>query len=289
MSSPLTTEEAESFQNRLVEEASPELTTSTIPIFRLENDLPVPLGSGVLLQIANKHFIVSAAHVLDFMAFRNTLCFIPSRAERGNPIPLSNVGILVSPIPPNRTRDDPRMRDDDKFDVGVCELTPEILAQMTSDYRFMHLFDVDVTVPPSIGLYMVMGYPFELRKISNEGRSVSATNLRFVTALCEPDSAEPQWSLRLQYPSKRDSFVAPYPGGMSGCGIWRFAEQSRPSKLWKKEDVKLVGIQHSYNSQGRFVRGTSFSAVLSLIGMQWPDLQPAIRLTHDSISFKSSG
>jgi hypothetical protein len=223
--------------------------------------------------------------VLDYTAFRNTPFYIPLRAELGGSILLTDVGILVSPIPPNRTRDDPRMRENDQCDVGVCELTTEIVSQMASNFRFMHLFEIDTTTPAIQGLYMVMGYPYEIRKASNEGRSVSATNLRFLTSLCDPDPSEPIWSIKLKYAERDGAFTAPHPGGMSGCGIWRFTKDKQSSKEWKKEDAKLVAIQHTYNAGRKFVRGTSFAAVLSLIGMQWPELQEPIHISHPSIRF----
>ena len=68
------------------------------------------------------------------------------------------------------------------------------------------------------------------------------------------------------------------PRGVSGCGMWRIARMTKPDK-WVREDVKLVGIEHTFRQRddSRYLQGTRMRVVLEMIYRT----QPAIRKVMD--------
>jgi hypothetical protein len=55
------------FQSKAFDLYAPDVTRTSVAMVRYENDNPVPTGTGVLLHIGERHFLLSAAHVLDLM------------------------------------------------------------------------------------------------------------------------------------------------------------------------------------------------------------------------------
>jgi hypothetical protein len=63
-----TLEEIHAFRRRVMEQCSLEIARCTIPLYGLQDARPVLNGSGVLLEIGEHYFLLSAAHVLDVAA-----------------------------------------------------------------------------------------------------------------------------------------------------------------------------------------------------------------------------
>ena len=68
-------EEIHAFRHRVMEKCSLEIARCTIPLYGFQNNRLILNGSGVLLQIADYYFLLSAAHVLDVAAIHK-ICTI---------------------------------------------------------------------------------------------------------------------------------------------------------------------------------------------------------------------
>jgi hypothetical protein len=155
----LETNEIHDFRVRIAEECRQQIARSTVPIFGSQDDKPVENGSGVLFSIADRYFLITAAHVIDFATIHKTPYYLSSGKDGGAFIPMNNVQTATSPIPTTRDRLDRDMRDDDPFDVGVCELPLTIVEQL-QPVGFLRMPDVDLSLVHKQACYMVMGYPF---------------------------------------------------------------------------------------------------------------------------------
>ena len=228
-------------------------------------------GSGVLLQIVDMHFPLSAAHVIDFASIHKVPYILSPAVQGEEPIPLHRVRSGTSPIPRTRDEKDPDMREDDPLDVGFIELSSEIVSRLLPVRRFANLRQVDVDDRLRRGCYLILGYSIKLSATDELRQKVYSEPLRYLTELHDDpqDQFDPSFEVRLKYPEKgitpkgADLYL-PNPKGMSGCGIWRIADM-KPAVQWSKDDVKLVAIDHMWHGTRRFVHGTRIRYLLYLI------------------------
>src|SRR4028118_517034 len=100
-------------------------------------------GTGVLLRIAERHFLMSAAHVLDLgSSFQMPFAVQPSIGP-ANLVPLRFLSGFSSLPPSDVSPTDPDFRDGDPLDVGIAELHPESVRDLSTRHRFLSLIDID--------------------------------------------------------------------------------------------------------------------------------------------------
>ncbi|MBN9519493.1 hypothetical protein J0H58_13380 [bacterium] len=291
----ITPEESAQWHREITPKAFTEIIQpSTIPISREVRGQLDQFGSGVLLEIGDKSFIVSAAHVLDWAALHEQPLCVPRSPAPTPPLWLDRAeGYLVTQVPEGRKATDPHMRDHDPLDVGVCVLHPDDATELKKHFRFLRLYQIDHGVPLLPASYITAGFPSRIEDRHNGGHRIMPTPCFAVSNLCDqlPDGAENVVANSIFLTYQRDGFdqefqeiKAPKLGGISGGGIWRLADPSRLISLWKVDDVKLVGIETSC-CYGHYIRGVSIRVVLGLIGNEWPALQSSIELTHGRVEF----
>jgi hypothetical protein len=252
---------------------------------RYEKNTPVPTGTGVLLQIAEQHFLVSAAHVLDFMSIHE-IPYLLSPSEYDQPfIPISPWRCWSSLIPAGRDPKDLEMRNDDPFDVGYVELPADVVNRMGTRYRFAGLSEVDVHDDLLPGYYLIHGFPGFLSETDKAARLVVVEPMPYLSLLSEDkEGFVPGRDIRIQYPElginpqRQDAYMMS-PRGISGCGIWRIARLAKPDQ-WVREDVKLVGIEHTFRQRddSRYLQGTRMRVVLEMMYRTQPTIRKVIDL-----------
>jgi hypothetical protein len=129
------------------------------PIFRQTNSAPEQTGSGVLLQVGDGHFLLTAAHVTEQRSANVLL--IPSKRGFVNLFGL----FLESPLPPSGSRKD------DNRDVAVVRLSQDLVDRIHDRLLFLDHDDcdlADITKPNDV--YTVIGYPW--KKSGSDGNSV---------------------------------------------------------------------------------------------------------------------
>jgi hypothetical protein len=271
------------FWGRVYEASAPDISRSTVSIYGYHQNAIRQNGSGVLLQIGDEHFLLSAAHVIDFTSIHD-IPYLLSPAKGTEPVALNKFRVGTSPIPPNRDPKDPNMRDDDLLDVGFIELNQSIVERLLPVRRFATLREVDVDGGLKRGCYLILGYPHKLSVTDPLKQKIYSEPLRYITELCDDpaDKFDPTREVQLKYPEKglnagMAEVIVPSPKGMSGCGIWRLAEM-KPSVKWSKDDVKLVAIDHMWHGERRFIRGTRVRYALQLIYKFYSSLRPIMDL-----------
>ncbi len=236
----------------------------TLPLLGLQNNRLVQDRTGVLLAVAESHFVVTAAHDLQQLA----------RAE----IPL---------YVPATTPDQPAIQlkghihgaEENQIDLAIVELDAETAETLRlAGKRFLRVTDTDPDARPVPGYYVVRGYPLDL---AGRGLCYSAA---LHTGNWPTDSdypCNPTYHLLLEHSKagfgdEGQPVTSPRIQGMSGCGIWRLTTKP-PNSLtdWSPEERKLVAIQTKYK-RGTFMKGTWIRYAFTLIADRCPRLRPAM-------------
>jgi hypothetical protein len=283
----MTPDEIHAFRRRVVEACTMEIARATVPFFVRHKGRMVSCGSGTLLQVADRFFIVTAAHVLDHCTIHNLPFYLPPGTQGGTFIHLNHVRAYTTPIPEGRDPTDPSMREDDPEDVGICELSPEIVNGLGSLRRFVRAPEIDKRKGHPQALYMVIGYPRVFaRSLDDDSQQIYTEPIRCVTQRYEgtfPEDRNEDRHLFLEYPKEgldhQDGMRPfPHPNGISGGGIWRLADPDKVVEHWQPDDVRFVGIEHSWNERRRYVRGTTAAMALAAIWGNNEDLRPVLDL-----------
>lgn len=250
----------------------------TVPLFALApRGVPVLEGTGVLVQIADAHFLFTAAHVVGgIVKDGRALLF----GTQDGLFSLEGLDVKVS---------------DDREDVDVAFIRmPQQLADEVAPRKsFVRLSEVDMERrAPRVGSYGVLGFPRGLRTLDPasgfqrpdpywilgslyEGVPDRFTVGQSIAVGFTPHSYEDHTGKRARHPALQ---------GISGCGIWRIIgpDDGEPGTSWDPaEMIKLAGIEHG--TIGDAIKGVLAFRAIDAIGQNYSDLKPAIELHRAKI------
>jgi hypothetical protein len=259
-------------------EATRLITGSTVAILKpgkdgksLQND-----STGVLIQIADSHFLLSVAHSMSGYTKNR----IPIYAFGS--VPGSKAVVLGDSQALN-------FGSGDLLDAGVLRLTPKAVDELSRTMTFLRLDQVEVDHPLSVDhCYVVTGFPeleFEPDPVTGE---VSMEVLRYITSPYAQETEilkrfNPVSAYAFDYEQKTvvapdgSSVYMPLPYGLSGGGIWTLGHRKSYSKF-KVEDIRLVAIEFGFYEKWGPIVGTKLGVVLSLIYRTYPELRSSIDL-----------
>ena len=262
--------------------------STTLPLFANKGDHLALFGSGVLFQLADHHFLITAAHVMDeaLKAERHGYSFfIDGRPGQG--LLQLNKFLVLSSLK------GPLGRDDDPFDLSVACLPRELAETLVPHRSFLHMPEVDVFDPQDRdSAYAIYGYPSAgfTRDLDSNKRGYEP--LLYGTSLCQRDVGalhpphDPKVGYLLnfsqQYCVRLDggSGGPKNPKGISGCGIWRIIVDAAAADRWKPDDVRLVGIEHGWMAEKHYVRGTRIRYAIAMILKKYPELRPVVEISR---------
>jgi hypothetical protein len=239
------------FMMRTSVECRERMGDVTMPLYIEHLGRTFLCGSGVLLLIGNKSFIVSAGHTFDARRMADVPLWVTSGVAGSKLLPLGEILIRSSET------NHPNHRTDEPFDIAVCELTKETAAQITIEKRSLRRNDVDPwdwQGPRS--WYMVIGSPTKLSPPDAVTRSINSNEVALGTFIyCDERGPVERYDRDVGIALDFDSATIrdddgrpagpPDPGGMSGCRIWRLVKVGIDIRDWKLDDVKLVAIEHT--------------------------------------------
>jgi hypothetical protein len=247
---------------------------------------PYILGSGVPLLIADHHFILTAAHVLDSVIRDRAAVYLSGSRRGGRLLPVDPLHCTRSALPTTANRED------DPFDTCVIELPSEMVAHVADAIAFCTLDDSDPFDEAQMGSYYFLhGYPSVRMRLDVRKSTVRCESLPYGTILYDGSrGAWPQFEdvhLDLDFNPRTNvddagrRAILPRPQGISGAGIWRLSSAGVERSSWSLANVKLVAIEHRYHESLNVLRGTRikyFNRILSetFVGCreamdhQWP-------------------
>jgi hypothetical protein len=233
---------------------------------------PTPIGTGVLLRIADSYFVLTAAHTIHQVRTH------PIRLGLGGVLASVNGKAAVNQIPDGI---DP---EHDPIDVGVIRLEGKLPSE--PDTLELTLADLDVAVRVSNDTpHVVVGFPVNKSNVVLKRRHAAFKLTRYTG----PEVAEPVYSrfgrLKSRHlvlawdPStlRRDGIrsSAPALNGVSGGGMWRLDSLSGPYSVGGRDKLVAIFTDHVKNPLGALV-GLRVREHLHVIARMWPDTAPQI-------------
>jgi hypothetical protein len=232
----------------------------TIPIIIAEGDRFGIAGTGTLFKIANRRFLVTAAHIID--GYQPSGWGFGTSYSHGPIMSIGSAEVFRS--------------NDDAVDICVAELKDSrAIADLEAGWRFLTLDNV--WLPDlSSDAALLCGYPSA--KAQYDGR-----NLHGRLLLCRSNLLPKPPNLKDSDPRQKgvDFFIGfenpinEITGedvsrleiqGVSGSSLWAYRRRGWDTKtLWSPEHVlKVVGVQSAY-MQNEYLRGKSWGTVLRML------------------------
>lgn len=229
----------------------PIVQNYTIQIFEKQNELIELLGTGILIKVKQRHFLLSAAHVLEIEKLKNIRI----------PLSLKEIGGLGKIKMLSASKDHVRSRDDDKIDLSIVELEKQIWSKLKATFKFLDVKDIELEhkIERDSLKYLVFGYP-GIDTFHNELTSrIESKAFAYLTGVAKFEGYEKYGCdainhIFLAYPKKLQKVTKankhekpPEPYGISGCGLWKLTETEK-----SKFEISLVGIMIEFqNRHGR--------------------------------------
>lgn len=256
-------------------EACKDDLRTTVPIFGSQGGKLIHDRTGILFQIANKHFLITASHDLAQIASQKVPLFLAPDVP----------GLPAIPIGARMLGTESNV-----IDIAVFELWDSVVEKMVPGRKFLRMSDLDHQAKNEEGLYVAMGYPHQFTRPDDKLNRIHIGILQYLAYLYSGDApTEPEYPynpdvhLLLRHVADGHNtegipLSSPRISGMSGCGIWRLTKLKPAwATSWKLEDRKLVAIQAKC-WHGRYLKGTWIKYALQLIAKTYPDLRRAMRL-----------
>ncbi len=218
-------------------EAVPWIEQRTVVVGEYCGGDPAPNFTGVLLQVADRHFVITAAHCLKGWGKSRFWILLPE----GDVIDLTTV---QAETPTDRS-----------MDFALLPLTDEMVTKLSGFRSFVRLSEVDVLGDlPRPGIHAVLGYPLQQRE-RLEGGWISKA-IFYPTALTTIEDQDPNTTIALfrdveHTDENGERSPLPELKGISGCGIWRLHTKGDDPPTWTVDRIRLVGIEHSVPKRAR--------------------------------------
>lgn len=237
------------------------------------NDVPVSVGSGTCVRIADRYFIATAAHVLDGVARFRDIAIVALVGDVGR----------VSNQTPNVVGVGRRGgKKVDPVDVAWIEIEPKAIVSWTATWgrAFVTLDRIRIEPVPEGAHAYVFGQPAEYLNpnCTFQGKPLLGLSaLPFLTAtIPTPEGCQPE-DLYVHYPNAMNTAegakALPVAEGLSGCGIW--VVNPREGGVWTPDRAQLAAVEGSW-FEFEWLRGTPMREWLRLVRDDIPELAAEI-------------
>jgi hypothetical protein len=263
---------------------------STVAIVRANKPAVHLFGTGILFQIGDARFVITAAHVIrEAHKWRKTLGFSDAHDS------------FVS-VPENWISSAPVQfcSSEDPFDVAVCRL-PDSSVERLSGKRFLCRDDVEFDDQSPTTVFSMFGYPgiwttpscaddekltvrpLEYTTYAYDGsvETLNGYQTRYHLLLgASADENTTEDGSMAEFKNQRGE-SATFPrdlGGISGCSVWAIGDLTVPVDRWCNRRPRVVAFATCGYQESKVIRATRWVAVTTLIHEAFPDLRAAICL-----------
>jgi len=277
------------FAHHLIDALDPILRPSVIPItaLNLNPERMRQHGTGTLLSLADKQFLITAWHVLRDALKHKVPLFISDLSATCGAIPLEDLHIIHY--------DRPVVDGVPIIDVCILELTESIVSGIPNR-RFLNLSHVDLSGETKAGKYYIYGFPCETVEPDDNAKTIKYEDaFKYLTIPYDGDTDtllgyDSRFHLLLHCPFEGSvtlgSAREPRPRdliGISGCSLWRVFDEGANPEEWKPEHVRIVGVQSS-QYKNKIAKGIRWRTVVAILWMKYPDLRQPIRVSHPDVT-----
>lgn len=275
--------------NRASQQAIEHLTTCTVPFIAEQEGKFWGVGSGVLFEIGERPFILTASHVFTKLqeVQRAHLPIFMSTAKPGVPfVRLDQVAGYYSINPKDSGHPE------DPLDVAMMILSRQAADALRGRMHFLHMPELDLDDGLGReGQYLTFGYPHSLLNQRDEERRVVYSPLHLISRVYAGGRGalpnhHPEVEVVVDFlpDAAKDSegrpVALPAPHGASGCGIWRIVRADDDYERWHPSMLRLVGIEHTWNRQAHVLRGTRIRYVIAEMARRYEDIRPILELAY---------
>lgn len=205
-------------------------------------------GSGVLVEIDNRHFLCTAVHVIDI--------------NKDSTLLLDSGGKFV--------KFSDTFHISRQFDVAVCALTPEHREQL-STYSSLKIENIAVPIDKKTWEFVeFVGYPETKNRFLPHIKKMDKAIYSFGTTIQSIDiqnvivkfNRKKKLDINSEY-----QVTSPDLHGLSGGAMFGF--QTNDSLIRGNPTPKLIGITTESNSEWTKIKGTNIGVVISIIKKKW--------------------
>ncbi len=257
---------------------------ATLPLIAKIGEEFCVIGTGTLFKIAGRHFIVTAAHILeDFAADRWAF---PTGPHKGTIMTLGASEFLK----PN----------DESVDICVIELKDQdAIACLEREWRFLTLGNVWLPDLSATSVFL-SGFPSVRAKFDGEnlrGR-LFVVRSNYYTGVPESaksakESVQTGVDFFVQFKNSVNELTGENVGdvqiqGTSGCSIWAYREQGWAKHgFWSPEvALRVIGVQSAY-VRNDYLRVKNWGVVLRLLMSVDDDIRGEVAPIIDMILAKT--
>lgn len=245
------------------------------------------IGTGILFQIADSCFVVTAAHVLTEPLLYDKTIGITG----GDGCLISTHGDWIASTPKQTDSTDP-------FDIAVFRL-PDTAIPRLSGKRFLRASDIDFSEQQSkSAVFAVFGFPglwslpirgpeedLELKGLeyiacaSNRPPDLNGYDPRYHFLIdAQSSSLTDQNGYETAFTDRAGDEVSITKslGGISGSSVWLVGDLGIPENHWDRIVPKVVAVETGVYKEAGVIRATRWAAVTTLIHDAFPDLRSSI-------------
>jgi hypothetical protein len=238
------------------------------------------VGSSILLQVANRFFFASAAHVLKVPPAGAALEVVGDSQNIRLPVEDVVAGTDSSSLNPA----------EGLIDVAFVEVSTAAVSRLGGAAAVkMNEVDANESLKPFRGGFLAIGYPLSETAVDADKSTVRVSPFALHTGSTEPEiyttlGVSPHIHLVLQYDPAAVTWPdalrreGPSPHGMSGGGIWR-VRNSYPAPPGPP-DAKLVAMMIEHRAGEHAIIATRVAVLLEGIRVRYPELDAHLPKTR---------
>jgi len=224
--------------------------------------VPDPNASGVLLNILENYFLITAGHVIENNDPENIGIMIKDKF-----FILNGIIKYVKPTESEQA---------DKIDIAIWKLDNQVASDLKEKYSFLPLDKIDINHKlDSEPRYLILGYPWKNTKLDKVKMKIIGPPLTFLSNLSNPNEYkrlkyESHSNLLLNYRQKKvRNFKSGTiqqnvsPEGISGCGVWYIPHFL--TQPYITPEFKLVGQIIEQNKEKTILIATRIHIVTEVI------------------------
>jgi hypothetical protein len=270
---------------RAITASIPDTVANSTVVIAAGNDPFVRhFGSGTLFAVADRRFVVTAAHVLQQAMDYDSTVGIGGGSEGYF---VAAIGNWIVPR-------------DDRFDIAIY-LLDQSQCERLGTCTFLRIADVSFDSDLSRGFFVVSGFPSIWSTVSTaEHESMQLRLLQYSTCAYGGDStglgdydsryhllldARPEHlfdasgaTMRLRMPTGHPARMPGDLSGISGCGVWMIGDLRVSCQSWRADQARLVGVETGVFHDRAAIKATRWNAVTTLLYSAFTDLGPTLKL-----------
>lgn len=259
------------FESRVFRAAYESIENATVPLCQRDANGELCHRSGVLIQIADMRFLVTAAHevIENRRAERHLQLVLPEKGKRTVPLIDELFWTTI----------------DEEEDLLIARLEPSTLTAMGNDFRFIRVRDMlfRSEVRSLSGLFLILGFPYAMVRPDHEGDPCVETwkyiSVPYAGDFTGVTNYDPELHFILTYEERTRNREGQevFPPGLSGCGIWLLNITTEGEPI-TAETFKLVAIQNAWRRPFEYAKGTWIDVALIAIWKHFPETQGPLRV-----------